>query len=352
MVKHKGLSLLAALFFLAFTLCFFTLPTYAASNEVYLSAWAEKETLYIIATSPAGVDAVFINEERINYRVDDALILSLKEHTDKETLQIYAVDFDKNRSATQTIQNPYYQAPKSSTASSPKTSSSTASKNVSSQPTVTSTPAPAVTSTPITSSSPSEQDSSVSTPTDAVTSSSSSASNPFTPEGAGATLNNATENDGKEFFTITTPEGNIFYLVIDRQRGEHNVYFLNAVTETDLLDLTERSDTSSETSPPALAPSSEPTTSEPVEVEKTPSTEKKKGASNWILFLILILAMGGGIYYFKVLKPKSQAAEDFDDEDEDGYFEDEGDSFYPEESDFLDPTEMEPLNEEDDSYEE
>ena len=58
---------------------------------------------------------------------------------------------------------------------------------------------------------------------------------PFTPNGTGTVVDNATDEDGKEFFTITTPSENVFYLVIDRQRTEENVYFLNAVTEKDLL---------------------------------------------------------------------------------------------------------------------
>ena len=62
---------------------------------------------------------------------------------------------------------------------------------------------------------------------------------PFTPEGTGTVLDNATDQDGKEFFTITTAEEAVFYLVIDRQRGAENVYFLNAVTVADLLALAE-----------------------------------------------------------------------------------------------------------------
>ena len=39
---------------------------------------------------------------------------------------------------------------------------------------------------------------------------------PFTPEGTGTVLDNATDQDGKEFFTITTADEAVFYLVIDR----------------------------------------------------------------------------------------------------------------------------------------
>ncbi len=43
-------------------------------------------------------------------------------------------------------------------------------------------------------------------------------------------VDNATDEDGKEFYDYH-PSENVFYLVIDRQRTENNVYFLNAVTE-------------------------------------------------------------------------------------------------------------------------
>lgn len=61
--------------------------------------------------------------------------------------------------------------------------------------------------------------------------------NPFTPDGTGTVVDNATDQDGKEFFTITTAEEAVFYLVIDRQRETENVYFLNAVTVADLMAL-------------------------------------------------------------------------------------------------------------------
>ena len=53
-------------------------------------------------------------------------------------------------------------------------------------------------------------------------------------------LDNATSEDEKEFYTIVTPDENVFYLVIDKQRDADNVYFLNAVTESDLMALAEK----------------------------------------------------------------------------------------------------------------
>ena len=52
--------------------------------------------------------------------------------------------------------------------------------------------------------------------------------NPFTPDGTGTVVDNATDQDGKEFYTITTPDENVFFLVIDNQKSAENVYFLNA----------------------------------------------------------------------------------------------------------------------------
>lgn len=50
--------------------------------------------------------------------------------------------------------------------------------------------------------------------------------------------NNKKSPAEREFFTIETLEGNIFYIVIDKERIQDNVYFLSPVTEEELLSLT------------------------------------------------------------------------------------------------------------------
>lgn len=142
---------------------------------------------------------------------------------------------------------------------------------------------------------------------------------PFTPEGTGTVVDNATDEDGKEFFTITTPSENVFYLVIDRQRTDNNVYFLNAVTENDLLALAEES-------PEPEVP--EPTVQPEPDPEPTPEPEPEKdtgGNMGSLLIVLLVLLVGGGVgYYVKVYRPKHEAA----DMDEDDYdYEDEADPY-------------------------
>ena len=122
---------------------------------------------------------------------------------------------------------------------------------------------------------------------------------PFTPSGTGTVVDNATDADGKEFFTITTPAENVFYLVIDRQRETENVYFLNAVTEADLLALAELPEE-------IVTPTPEP---EPA-VEPTPELEQetKSSAGPLLLGLAVVLIGGGAAYFFKVYRPKHQQA--------------------------------------------
>ena len=127
-------------------------------------------------------------------------------------------------------------------------------------------------------------------------------SNPFTPDGTGTVVDNATDQDGKEFFTITTAEEAVFYLVIDRQRETENVYFLNAVTVADLMALAESSGEPAAPEPPP-EPEPEPTTPEP-----EPVPEKKGGAGPLLLALAVVVIGGGAGWYFKIYRPKHQKA--------------------------------------------
>lgn len=141
--------------------------------------------------------------------------------------------------------------------------------------------------------------------------------NPLTPDGQGTVLDNATDDEGKEFFTITTADEAVFYLVIDRQKSTENVYFLNAVTVADLMALAENTEGAAPITPaPEPEPDPEPTT------EPEPQPEKKGGAGPLLLVLAVMAVGGGAGWYFKIYRPKHQQAaapeEDYDEAAYDG----------------------------------
>jgi hypothetical protein len=146
--------------------------------------------------------------------------------------------------------------------------------------------------------------------------------NPFTPEGAGEVVDNATDADGKEFFTIKTADGNVFYIIVDRERTTDNVYLLNAVTENDLASLAKPGDGISESAVPSATPAEPTATPSPEvpEIPDEPETPPKSGGvgGGSLVFIILAaLAVGGAGYYFKILRPKRQADSDSEEENED-----------------------------------
>jgi hypothetical protein len=144
------------------------------------------------------------------------------------------------------------------------------------------------------------------------------APNPFTPDGTGTVIDNATDGDGKEFFTIMTPSENVFYLVIDRQRETENVYFLNAVTEQDLMALAEiTADTGGVSAIPEPEPTPDPTPEPEPETTPEPEPAPEQGSNMGMMILIAVAVLGGGgaAYYLKIYRPKqarAEAEEDFE----------------------------------------
>lgn len=296
------------------------------ANAPTVNAWVSGENLVIIAEDgESGVDSVIVNGKRINYLVDGAVALSLKDYAGtKKSIKVSALDFAGNESATEEIENPLFtaQTPTAPPATAKPARIAASRSNRSSVRTVS---APA--DTPIVAQAEAETPAptplSTIAPIDEPTQSSAmpTSDNPLTPDGAGVVLDNANSDEGKEFYTIDTPDGNVFYLVIDRQRGTQNVYFLNSVTENDLMALAEKGDDSVSAIPAETpAPTPEPTPT-PEPEEESPEPEKKGGFASYILIILLVVGGAGAAYYFKILKPK-QAAQALDDpygENEDEY---------------------------------
>ena len=267
----------------------------------------------------SGVAAIYINEHCFATLVNGTANIRLKDYagTGKQ-VSVYAIDAEGNRSQAVLIDNPYFQA-SAPTAPAPATPAP-------STPAPSPTPSPSAPVISAPSPDPLEQpqepaDSAVpgDTNTDGTATDSAIPDTAFTPDGTGTVMDNATETDGKEFFTITSESGNVYYLVIDRQRGTENVFFLNAVTEEDLLGLAQSTDGAVPTAPGTVNPDPQPTAPATPDPQPTPEQPAPSGGNTGaIIFVLLaVVAVGGAAYYFKIVKPRKQAAVQDEDEYED-----------------------------------
>ena len=188
-------------------------------------------------------------------------------------------------------------------------------------------------------------------------------SNALTPDGNMTLIDDigSSAESGKQFITVQTKNGNVFYLIIDRDdEGEYTVHFLNQVDEADLMALME--DGEEETDAPTCTCTDkcsvgaintacpvcliqisqcagvepEPVTpTEPTDPEPSDTDEEEKSGGNigMIVLVLVILAGGGGAaFYFLVLKKKGKTTkvpseiDDFDLEDEEYLIEEETDT--------------------------
>ena len=338
----------------------------------------------------SGVDAVYIDGDRYDDLTNGTLDVRLRDlDDDYKQISVQAVDNAGNKSKTVQLNNPNYKDPdskKDSTDKDDKKDTSTSCPDTS-KPTTTPAPTnttPPATTAPTPTTPPATAKPTGNTGTNGGASGSTGkteggasssqpvneerAPAPLTPDGQATVIDNATDEDGKEFYTIVTPAENVFYLIIDKQRETENVYFLNAVTESDLLALAEKDEeTGSAPEPVTPAPEkcscktkceagavntkcpvckldlsgcegAKPEAPAPDTETSQKEAPKKNNTGAMVIVVLVILAVGGAGYYFKVVKPKKELddADDFEDiQFEDGPADGEADEL-PEPEDYAD----------------
>lgn len=120
-------------------------------------------------------------------------------------------------------------------------------------------------------------------------------------------------DSSRVFYTVTTKDGEVFYLVIDQKQGTNNVYLLDQVRTSDLYALAvDDDDSRNQTSQLAdslfdFSTDEDESSSENMEPELKASDDasRKKGSFGNIAILFIIMAIGGAVYYYmKVYKNK------------------------------------------------
>ncbi len=123
----------------------------------------------------------------------------------------------------------------------------------------------------------------------------------------------------KSMYTITTRDGDIFYLIINSSDG--SVYFLNSVDTSDLTAMLSDSSESKKSDNKAIKEmesiQSETSDNPTSEKEDKPDKKKSRNKRN-IIVMVIVAAISGIAYYIFKIRPKRNNfidEDDFDDEE-------------------------------------
>ena len=300
-------------------------PTLAASLTDGVLTIQGKDTI-------SGIAAITVNGTEYRDLTDGTLKIQLtqKDFTTKK-IEITATDMAGNTSDKYSLQNPYYEwAVKQAIAQSADASGNN-----------TTTTTPTGEEQQVTS--PLPQDAKPSEPTTSTGTVEDRTVTGIEQELAEQNetvdkISSTTTAAGKEFYTISTKSGKVFYLIIDNEQSQDNVYFLTEVDEQDLMNFSlsdtvtlpdvdtvyatvDGEDDQTETPAPEEGSTEESEAPEEPEVQEP---EKTSNFGSYLLIGLIAAGVGAGAWYMKIYKPKHE----FDDDDEYEEFEDDDNETY------------------------
>lgn len=131
------------------------------------------------------------------------------------------------------------------------------------------------------------------------------------------TVTDFSTSGSKAFYTIKDAEQNVFYLIIDLDKTDNNVYFLSDIKKSDLSG---QAKNVSDVKPPT----------EQVESVQAENPKEEGGNNGFLIAVLLLAVVGVAAYYFLVMK-KRQGQNNEEDEEDEEMSEDYEDDFYDDE---------------------
>ena len=123
--------------------------------------------------------------------------------------------------------------------------------------------------------------------------------------------------DARQFITFKTKSGKTFHLIINYDEEGQNVMLLTEVSEDDLLNMVEAKEKpKEEVKKIEEVPLPTEATKEEQVKEEPKKKEESKGAGLYIFLGLLVMAVVGAGYYFKIYKKKQEESEDEEDYNE------------------------------------